>query len=120
VAHPHPFLQLAADVALGGLQTGYGLFFGLGNVVHGLVNGHVNPRRLAAGIQRHLGDVAEIDARVHKLAFNKDADLLAQRLRHTVLMVLPSSVLRHDSLLFGQTIQHNRDVPAPPGNGKRR
>jgi hypothetical protein len=36
VAHPHPLLQFIADVALGGLQAGHGLFFGLGNVLTAL------------------------------------------------------------------------------------
>ena len=98
VAHPHPFLELIADVALGGFQASHCLFFGFGNVLDGAVHGHIHPRRLAAGIQRHLGDIAEIDARVHQLALDEHADLHAQRLRHAVLMVLPSSVLRHDSL----------------------
>jgi hypothetical protein len=69
---------------------------------------HDGPALIAAGIQRHLGYIAEIDARVHQLALNENANLQPQRLRHPVLMVLPRSMFGHGPSSFGQTIQNSR------------
>jgi len=97
--HSHALLQYHSNVTLGGLKAGDRVHFGLGNVFDRSVDGNVNPRRLCAGIQRHLGYVTEIDARVREFALDHGSNFQAQRLRYPVLMMLSCSVLRHDALL---------------------
>ena len=96
VAHAHALFDLEADVALGGFKPGDGVFFGLGDVGDCAVEGDVDARGLAAGVEHHFADVAEGDARIDELALDHGADLFAQRFGYAVLMMFASPVLRHD------------------------
>ena len=60
-----------ANVAFGGFESSDGVGLGLGNVLHGAVDGHIHARRLSAGIERDFTDVAEIDAGIGELALDQ-------------------------------------------------
>ena len=87
MAHAHALLKLVPDVAFGGIEPGNGISFGLRNVGDGLSDGDVDAGRFAPGVEHHLADVAESDARIGELALEHGADLLLERLRYAILMV---------------------------------
>jgi hypothetical protein len=108
VPDSHALFQLVANVALGGFEAGDGVDLGLGDIWYGVVDGDVNSGGFATGIQYHLGDVTERDARVRKLAFDHGADLFAQRLSDAILMMLSCSVFRHRRLpLESSEVNHS-------------
>src|SRR6185312_8745663 len=91
MAHAHTLMQLVPDVAAGGHESLQGVCF----LFFFAIDGYVNLRRFSARIEHDLRDIGEADARVGKLPFDHDADLLAQRLGNAVSMMLTCPGFHH-------------------------
>jgi hypothetical protein len=91
VTHTHALQQLMPDKSASRRQSSQHRLL----IFRGPIVRDIHARGLAAGVQHHFRHMGGADARVREFTLNHGADLVAQGLGHTVLVIFAGALLWH-------------------------